>query len=333
MALDILFSVIIPVYNVEKYLEKCVTSVLKQTDSSTEIILVDDGSTDKSGALCDKLVQENTNRYIQVVHQENKGLGGARNTAIQHAKGEFLFFIDSDDAIQENCFTRLSSYIDSHPDADIVAFDTSKVDEKGNQLYLIQSCKDADAYGSVFQNKELLLTDHSACNKVIRKSLFTENHIEFPERLWFEDLATIIKLYPHAKKIGYIREPFYLYLQREGSIMNSENCDKNKDMLTACDMLLAYYQEQGLYHEFHDELEYLVAFHLYYLLSIHVLQMDVHQPLLEQFKAYTHEHFPDFMQNKYLTKKEKIILSLLERKKYKTILLIFKLKGFLNRFI
>ncbi len=236
------FSIVVPVYNVADYLPGCIASILSQDFTDYELILVDDGSTDNSGDLCEQLAAAHPTRLIRVIHQENKGLGGARNTGMQAACGEFLFFIDSDDTIAAGCLRKIAAYSEAHPEADIVAFDYVKVNEDGKVLFQHHSYPENGICASVREKKDLLLLEHSACDKVIRRTLFLKTGITFPERLWFEDLATIIKLYPHAKKIGYMQEGFYLYLERAGSIMNSEKCGRNIDIITVFDSLLPYFQ-------------------------------------------------------------------------------------------
>lgn len=323
------FSIVVPVYNVEDFLEKCVNSILKQKYKDYELVLVDDGSTDKSGAICDRIVLENKDKVnIKVVHQENKGLGGARNTGIEVATGEYLFFIDSDDTIVDGTLQILSEYIEDN-DVDIVTFDIVKVDENSNELYTILGFLYECVVSTPEENKQLILTEHSACNKVIRKSLFIENDVRFPERLWFEDLATIFKLFPYAK-MGYINKAFYVYLERTGSIMNNAKCDKNIDMVTAMNSTLSFYREKGLFEKYYDELEYVAAFHLYYLSSIRVMRVDSKHSLLKTFKEYIDKEFPNFRQNKYLGKKEKIIIKLLDKKMYSTINFVFSIKGKIN---
>lgn len=323
------FSIVVPVYNVENYLEKCVDSIINQQFKDYELILVDDGSTDKSGTICDKLVSENKDKVnIKVVHQENKGLGGARNTGIEVATGEYLFFVDSDDTIVDGTLQVLSEYIEDN-NVDIVTFDIVKVDENGNELYTIPGFSYEYIVSTPEENKQLILTEHSACNKVIRKKLFIENGVRFPERLWFEDLATIFKLFPYAK-MGYVRKAYYVYLERTGSIMNSAKCDKNIDMITAMNDTLDFYKKNDLFEKYYDELEYIAAFHLYYLSSIRVMRIDSRNTLLKTFKEFMEKEFPNFRQNKYLGKKEKIIIKLLDKKMYSAINFVFSIKGKIN---
>lgn len=324
------FSIVVPVYNVAAYLPGCIASILSQNFTDYELIMVDDGSTDNSGQLCDQLAAEHPDRKIRVIHQQNKGLGGARNTGMQAACGEFLFFIDSDDTITAGCLEKIAAYTEANPEADIVVFDYIKVNEEGKVIFWHHSYPENGICDSVLQKKDMLLLEHSAWDKVIRRKLFLETAVTFPERIWFEDLATIVKLYPYAKKIGYMQEGFYLYLERTGSIMNSKKCDKNRDMMVVFDSLISYFQEKGFYEMFRTELEYLLAYHLYYLASLRVMRINPKHPLLDQYRAYADRAFPNFRKNPYLDKKQKLIIALLDRKCYRSINCIFKVKGILN---
>lgn len=325
-------SVIVPVYNVKDYLEKSVGSVLKQSFTDYELILVDDGSTDGSGEIADKIKADNPDRDIKVIRQQNKGLGGARNTGIEAAVGEYLFFVDSDDTVADGCLAELDRYIKEN-NADIIFFDFIKVDENGKEIYYQKSYSNDGGSFSLDSSKDMLLIPPAAWNKIFRRSLFTESGIRFPERLWFEDLATTVNIYTFSKKNGYIPKPFYLYLQRGGSIMNSPNCDRNIEIITAVDIVLDYYKKNGLFEKFYDELEYLAAFHIYYLSSIRVMRIDKKHKLLDTYKSYMTENFPNFENNKYVSEKEKIIMKLLDRKMYGAVELTFKVKGVLNSIV
>ena len=124
-------SVIVPVYNVEAYLEKCVQSILRQTEQDFELLLVDDGSTDSSGQLCEELAKKDSR--IRVIHQENQGLGGARNTGIREAKGDWLLLVDSDDWIEPEILEKTLE-AGLREEADMVVFPFRSVDEEGREL-------------------------------------------------------------------------------------------------------------------------------------------------------------------------------------------------------
>ena len=131
------FSIIIPVYNVEKYLDDCIRSVTGQNFRNYEIIIVDDGSTDSSGKICDlweaRINNEIQDIHIKVIHQKNKGLDGARNSALEVASGEWLIFLDSDDMLADGMLAKLYNKIHEHP-ADMYCYNMMKIDECGNKI-------------------------------------------------------------------------------------------------------------------------------------------------------------------------------------------------------
>ncbi len=307
------FSVIVPVYNVEAYLEKCVSSILNQTFSNYEIILVDDGSTDKSGELCETLALASSDK-IKVIHQENKGLGGARNTGLENAIGEYVLFIDSDDYIKETTLQEVNAFIDEKQ-VDMVMFDYCTVDEQGNIIDTVSVYDKPNCSFSLSEYPEMLFVTNCAWNKVYKRSIFEETKVLFPNREWFEDLSTVIKLYPFVKKIGYLNQCFYYYVQRSGSIMSNKNIDRNIEIISAIESLLSFYKENNLYEKYKEELEYLAVLHIYVLASVRVIKADYKSQLITDFKDYIKKNFPTYNQNKYvlkMSKKEKLIIKLLD---------------------
>lgn len=320
-------SVIVPVYNVEPYLEKCVESVLAQTEADWELLLIDDGSTDQSGALCDTLAGQDAR--IQVIHQENQGLGGARNTGIGQARGDWLLFVDSDDWIDPQTLEK-SLEAATREEADLVVFGLRNVDEQGRELGTLIEEFPKDRGLSIRERRDLLLMAPCACAKLYRADLFRRTGVRFPPRVWYEDMRTTPKLMIAAQRIVFLDFAGYNYLQRQGSITRNVNADRNREILDAFDDLLAYFQEQGELEHYRDELCYLTLFHAYLAASVRVLRADRRHRLLGEFAAYLRERFPDYRENKYLPrlgKNRRLILSLLERKQYFLVALIFKVKG------
>lgn len=207
-------SLIVPVYNVERYLEKCLFSLVNQTLDEIEILLVNDGSTDSSLSIA----QSFSNKYknIKIITQENSGLSSARNTGIRNANSEFLAFIDSDDYIDHTMIEKMYNTAVSQ-NADIVVCD---------MMYVFID-HETFSSGGLFKSfnanvePELIGINNSACNKLIKSSLFTD--VSFPMGLWYEDLATIPILYIKANKVVKIDEILYYYLQREDSIAHTIN--------------------------------------------------------------------------------------------------------------
>ena len=253
-----LISVIVPVYNVEKYVERCIRSLTQQTYRNIEIIVVDDGSPDNAGALCDELSR--CDKRIRVIHQKNQGLSGARNTGINEAKGAYLAFVDSDDWVQEDLLETLYKLLIEY-NAQIAACGTEIVDDNGHIAYFSDNLEEIKVFSTEEAMNELPLDEkirNVAWNKLYKKELF--NDIRFPVGMIFEDIATTFRLIDKAKTIVYYGKPLYCYYKSESSILRSEFSAKWFDKVTACKMRAEYYQEH------HPEISDRVS--LYYIRSV-----------------------------------------------------------------
>lgn len=225
-----LISVIVPVYNVEKYLPRCVDSILAQTYIKLEIILVDDGSPDRCGIICDEYAKKDPR--IHVIHKKNGGLSDARNTGLRAAIGEYIMFIDSDDSIAPNmCEKLLQALVNQKADISICNFCRVYSDGRStNNLSVLSSEKiysGREALSLYVRKGPVELT--IACNKLYKKNLFTENHLFYPLGRLHEDEFLCKYLLGHAEKIVYTDQPFYLYLQRENSIMGKVTEQRFRD--------------------------------------------------------------------------------------------------------
>lgn len=225
-----MISVIVPVYNVEKYLERCLDSILNQTYSDLEIILVDDGSTDTSPEICDAYAKRD--ERIRIFHQKNGGLSAARNTGLDNARGDYIGFVDSDDQIVPTMYESLLAAMDNEK-ADIVIGDIVYLDEnKGNQTY-IEQLKKVSYDG--FQIMERMLSDAAhfvpAWNKLYRRHIFEK--IRYPLGKYNEDQFVVHQVLYEASRVITIPEPIYLYTIRPGSIMHSAFSVKHLDDIEA----------------------------------------------------------------------------------------------------
>lgn len=239
-----LISVVVPVYNVEKYLNKCLDSIIGQTYRNLEIILVDDGSTDDSGAICD--VYREKDSRVRVVHQKNQGLSGARNTGINIANGELLGFVDSDDYIIENMYERLLEVLLKN-DAQISICDCECIMEAGEEI----SHQEYPKLETEVLNKEQALQRLdgfsypywkyvTAWNKLYRKHIF--EGLRYPVGKKNEDEFIAHILISKVERLAVISEPLYMYVQRADSIMGGSQKKKHIDSVYAlkerCDFFL-----------------------------------------------------------------------------------------------
>lgn len=235
-----LISLIVPVYNVEKYLDKCLETITSQTYSNIEIILIDDGSTDLSGEKCDKWGQKD-NR-VRVIHKKNGGLSSARNAGIDIAKGKYISFIDSDDYIDTNMIETLLNIINNYK-AEIAICNRYYVFEN-EKKYIRYDDKITDlvmnSENAIFELNNFKYFDMSAWAKIYDKRLFED--IRFPVDKLSEDYYIMYLLLDKATNIVYHSKPLYYYVQRVGSI--SKNKKINFDFIEAAYQQMKYVEQK-----------------------------------------------------------------------------------------
>lgn len=228
-----IISVVIPVYNVEKYLRECLDSVVNQTYKNLQIILVDDGSTDSSGKICDEYADKDSR--ITVIHQENAGAGAAKNTGLELISGEYLSLIDSDDYIEKNMYEVMLNYLEEK-NVDVVqcCFDEFYVNKKikKNFCFYPEKSRVFSSYKYLYE----MLSDWKYAvfwNKLFKTSLLKD--IRFPEGRKIDDEFFTYKLICNAKKIANINDCFYHYRMRSNSVMN-----KNQSKILLLDRIDAF---------------------------------------------------------------------------------------------
>ena len=232
-------SIIIPVYNVKDYLEQCLDSVMVQTYSKLEIVIVNDGSTDESREIAEAYAKSDSR--IKLVHRENGGLSAARNTGLQNATGDYLFFLDSDDWISDNTIETLLRTAEVN-EADIVACGVEKVWEDGNREQWTDSVPGTwDGRESILQMIHSTNVCSVTWNKLYRKNLWDGE--KFPEGFVHEDEHTTYKLLYKAKKVVFIPELLYKYRQRKSGIMGSDVTKRGEDYLKALRERMSFFEE------------------------------------------------------------------------------------------
>ena len=244
-------SVIVPIYNVEKYIEKCINSLLSQTLEDIQIILVNDGSKDNSGNIAKEYEKNNKDRVIYV-EKENGGLSDARNYGLKYATGDFIAFLDSDDYIEKNAYEEMYNKA-IEENADYVECDF--IWEFPNKIRIDKQYP--------YKNKKEMLSFVRvvAWNKLIKRQLITDNNLEFPKGLRYEDIEFTYKLIPFLNKFAYVDNPFIHYVQREGSIANVQN-ERTAEIFTVLDNVIEFYKKNNIYEEYRNELEYNYARYL-----------------------------------------------------------------------
>lgn len=221
------YSVIIPVYNVEKYINRCVKSILSQRYNDLEIILIDNGSTDRSGSICDIYANEYAN--ISVYHIENHGVGSARNFGLSKARGEFIYFVDSDDYLVGNLFADFADKL--VPDLDLLVF--SYYNSFEQELTERNRAKKCLPYSGLYDKNDfikiftdLFLSDmlYTVWNKFYRREFLIENNISFEKYELGEDVRFNLNAYRNVNKVYLSQDSYYVYvIGRKGSAMSGYN--------------------------------------------------------------------------------------------------------------
>ena len=291
-------SVIVPVYNVEKYLRKCLDSLVSQTFKDLEIIIVNDESPDNS----EKIILEYAKKYPNIVSlkKKNGGLSSARNYGLKYAHGEYVTFVDSDDWVREDMYEKMLQKAFEN-DFDIVACDINYVySDHEMRLY-------TDPKKDTFNNKELFINLYpTVCTKIFKKELFTNNNLEFKSGVWYEDVEMMYRMLPYIKSIGVVHEDFYQYLQREKSITSTVS-PKIYDYINNFNGLVDYYKERDFFNKYYKELEYAYVRYLYATFIKTCLGYDRENYLkaVDDAKINIQEHFPKYRRNKYFYKSKK----------------------------
>ncbi len=237
-----MISVIVPVYNVANYLRRCVDSIVKQTYDELEIILVDDGSTDDSSAICDEYAVKD-NR-IRVIHKQNGGLSDARNTGLDMAQGEWIAFVDSDDYIDKRMYEVLFNNV-CKTGADISTCDFLYISEKDTPTKQVED-EVLEEYEGDEVIKRLWLDNVRTViqwDKIFKRDLFEE--LRYPVGRYHEDTFVIHRELAKCKKIVYTNQKLYYYVQRDNSIMSVPNQKRVEDVAAAYEDRIQFFSELG----------------------------------------------------------------------------------------
>ena len=238
-------SIIIPIYNVEQYLEKCIESVIHQTYNNLEIILVDDGSSDKSGEICNQYAM--IDKRIRVIHKDNGGISSARNEGLKVATGEYICFMDSDDYLELDMYETLYELIKEN-DADISM--VSFFEEVPNMPAKCKNSMKKHIYEDDVILQELLINknlQNVVWNKMFAKKLF--EGIVFPEGIIYEDIGTTFYIFEKANKLVYLEVPKYHHIIRNGSAIET------KSIKSCIDLLNVIYERYLYIQKMHSALE------------------------------------------------------------------------------
>lgn len=290
-----LVSIIIPAYNVENYIYRCVHSLMQQTYEKIEIIIIDDGSTDSTGEICNQLCEKD--KRIIYVKKKNEGQGIARNFGIDIAKGEFITFADADDwCCAEYVEKMYSSMVKFHTDICVCGKYGVKLDREGNIISqkIIEQWMQPEERLEIQKNKDLIYRiKFSLWSKMFRRDLFVKNNIKQPGHK-FENNTVIPMLVSKAEALSMVDEPLYYYwMNRESSTIN--NINSYADMIKCLKAVYTYFKQEGYWNEYEDSLYAFCRWNINHTLNrIGMIRADasLQNQLIEEFQDFMKASFP-----------------------------------------
>ena len=287
-------SIIVPFYNVEKYIEKCLQTLVNQTLEDIEIILVNDGSKDNTIDIVKKYQKEYPQKIIYL-EKENGGLSDARNYAIPYAKGEYIAFLDSDDYVETTMYQEMYE-IAKKENSDMV---------ECNFIWEYPNKSRIDV-GTTYNGKHEMLEKVRvvAWNKLIKREILEKSKVQFPKGCRYEDVEFTYKLIPYLEKVSFCKTPMVHYIQRIGSITNIQN-KRNAEIFDVMEHVIEYYKKNNMYTEYYTELEYVYvryAFCSSFLRIVKIKDSKIRKELLEMTWNKVYTNFPDWKKNEILNK-------------------------------
>ncbi|MDD7132042.1 MAG: glycosyltransferase [Firmicutes bacterium] len=304
-------SVIVPVYNVERYLEKCLDSLINQTLNEIEIILVNDGSTDNS----ERIILQYKKKYnskIILITQKNGGQSVARNTGLKAAKGEYITFVDSDDWLDKTALEKTYKTATKEK-ADIVTFGayTSTDGVIGNYDFISFNTRDS--------KKNFILNKTSVWGLLIKRKIILDNNLFFPEIKAYEDIAVVSLYGLFANKIVNLSDRYYYYLIRQGSTMNQLKYNSKLECIfDSMNYLETLYKTNDFYDLYNKELEFIYIEHFLHASSLRVINYKEGKDFIKRVSILMKEKFPSWNKNKYYKEqpfKYKVVCNLIYHNK------------------
>lgn len=287
-------SVIVPVYNTENFLERCLNSLVNQTLNDMEIIVVNDGSTDASQEIIDRFANDFPN-IIRAYRKKNGGLSSARNYGLDKATGEYIGFIDSDDYVELDMFEKMYNKTCSR-NFDVVVCDVRYVYKEKN--FIASSRINNDLISKDQVKNHMVDIYPAAWNKIYKCNLF---NVRFKKGIWYEDVEFLYRLFPYVNSIGVVKEPLINYVQRDGAITHTFD-ERVYDYISNWNGIVQFYKSNNIFDEYYSEIEYSYVRYLYMTFvktATNFSKKEFNKACLKA-KQNVLNTFPNYKKNKYL---------------------------------
>lgn len=286
-------SVIVPCYNAEKDLRRCLDSLFSQTLKDLEIVIVNDGSKDQTETIIQEYQEKYGNKIVYLPLKKNQGLGNARNLGMKHASGQYIGFVDSDDYVDPAMFQTMYEEA-KRTDADLVECDF--IWEYPN--------KEREDVGQSYEvGKEMLKKVRvMACNKIYKATMLKKSKCQFAVGLKYEDILFTYQYVPYVQKVAFVRLPFYHYVQRENSLANHQTI-RVREIYFVLEQVLNFYHKKKFWDTYKEELEYLCTRYILgssYKRASKIKERKIRRFVLKEGWKFLNETFPNWKQNVYL---------------------------------
>ena len=301
-------SIIVPVYNIDIYIRKCLDSILDQTFTNFEVIVVNDGSTDNSSVICDEYAKRD--KRIKVIHQSNGGVSSTRNAGVKLAKGDYIGFVDGDDYIEKHMYeTLLRLCRDTGSEISICKLGREINGELINETgaFYVKELTNEGGLRELFKGE---LYRFSLCNKLFHKSCF--NEIQFPAGRIHEDLSTTYKLFSKANKSIYVNYIGYIYVKQKNSILTTTYYEKRLDAFIGWNEIITFMWREypQLYDSVYACFTYSCVDHMYEILN-QIGNKEVRKKYLYVIQESVQMHYKDVIKINSISLKNKYIITLL----------------------
>src|SRR5690625_1112097 len=301
-------SIIVPVYNIEAHIRKCLDSILNQTFTDFEVIVINDGSTDQSGEICEEYAK--LDKRVKVIHQGKKGVSAARNAGVNHATGNFIGFVDGDDYIEKNMYKNLyEACTEMGSEISVCKLGREIKGEMINEIheYYTLEMNNEEAMTELFK---CVLYRFSLCNKLFSKRCFEA--ITFPVGRIHEDLATTYKLFASAEKVVYLNFIGYIYVKRKESILTKSYYEKRLDAFIGWDEIIEFMRQKypQLFNIVNCCFTYSCVDHSYYILN-QVQDKRQRNEYLNYIQSSIRNYYDETKKNTTLSFHYKFIITLI----------------------
>ena len=292
---NVILSIIVPVYNVQKYLRENLDSLINQTISGYEIIAVNDGSTDDSLNIL--LEYQKSCSFLKVITQDNGGISAARNKGVEMAKGDYIGFIDSDDFVSKNFVEQMIS-VAQNENSDMVVCDIEFFwGERNEKNYIMKGLNETNEHLS--KGRKGILSPLFAWNKIYRRDFYLKQAVPFQLKTWYEDLEVVTFMFAKAEKISYVNKVLIHYRQRENSIMSTRSV-RCTEIFNVLKRIFERFDRFQLLEEYRDEICYLFIENLLLYGQYRFLALDNYKELNVKSRKMMKRYFPKYKNNPYL---------------------------------